>query len=453
MPERSHDALRLVFLLDTSTYHALTGGVGPFDLTGKIGEGPSSLEVTAQEVWTGRGNQRFWGPDISEGYLLGHPRILRIIRKDPEIPSNKLRGTFNITYSRLLSPFDHSAFYPDGTVSWSRAKRLNFHLSPDLLLVFDHEYHRKAIGQRGEFLVWPELIAKVEADVPPASGGLEPYIPMIDDLLLLVSFVEGRGCACLKATWGFGGEFVQLYRLDRVVPPERIAPIGEFLIEFEDLLAFLHSAHDRLRQSPQRDLIWSALADITDPGDYTIGANFVRMFTALETLVLAFRRENNLEFVLDTSSQRKKLRRIVKGALEESSLLANDPDKLGLVYENLPSLDRVSFPTALAKMAETLRIEISDTWPILSSPSSSGITLVSIRNMLVHGEHFSELEWDFIDEAGLSLRVLVQRFLLAMLGWDYRQSLSRLSPSRWGDWKEAQARFTQMRRSRGTGTG
>jgi hypothetical protein len=444
LPIRLRDSLRLVLLLDDPSYRALYG-TGPFELVGTIGNGSGQVKIVANEVWIGSGKQRIWGPGLSEGYLVGHPQSLRVIKGRPETPSTKLHGTFNLTHSLLLSPFDSPRLHADGTIEWSRSKRKTFHLSPDILLTFDHEHHYDIRRDPREILMWPELVAKVTANVPPAAGSLEHYLPMIDDLLLLVSLVEGKMCACLQSAWTCNGELVHLYRLDKVIPGEAPKlPVGEFLIAPEDFLSFLAASYKTLRENPQRHLIRSALEGMVMFNEDTIGAEFVRLFTALETSILAFRRENGLEYVLAKSGQRKELRRYLNGVLEEHPLLKEDSDRLHMLSDNLSGLARVSLKTALEKCASAFEIELADCWPIFETPSSGGISLSKIRNMLVHGSDFSEPAWDCIADAGISLRVIAQRFLLRILGWDHQQSIARLSPSRWSDWRVAQARLTRI---------
>ncbi|HYU35170.1 MAG TPA: hypothetical protein VEW48_23705 [Thermoanaerobaculia bacterium] len=453
LPVRLRDDLRLVLLLtNDSSWNALwEEGRGAFELSGDVGE-PGSVRIVANEVQIRSGMwRRHWNSELAEGHLLCYPRSLRIIRKSHKW--DRLQGTFRLTRSELIAPHVHpTCINKDGTIEWHRGKRFTFQLCREVMLTFDHEYRHTR--KEGEILMWPELVAKVDIDSPPASKSLEEdYIPLVDDLLLLVSLAEGRRCFCLQVEWTSNEESVHLFRLDRHAPLDKPVPPPDALpISPEDFPSFLEIAFKTLCSSSQRGLIWNALANVTFEGKQTIGTNFARLFAALETLVLAFRKEHDLECVLEDATQRKEFKEYLKEKISEYEPLKGEKhkDKRAMIYENLESLGRVSLKRAIEKFVEEFHVDLDDVWPIFDKKGRK--SLYELRNMLVHGDDLSALEEECISEACISLRETTERFLLTMLGWNYNRRLrAQRFLSRWGDWQRARDALLASRASRAAG--
>jgi hypothetical protein len=59
-------------------------------------------------------------------------------------------------------------------------------------------------------------------------------------------------------------------------------------------------------------------------------------------------------------------------------------------------------------------------WPLLGSQTDA--PLYYLRNAIVHGEAFSEVDWTALSYAGEHLRWHLERIILAALGWDIEKS-------------------------------
>jgi hypothetical protein len=161
------------------------------------------------------------------------------------------------------------------------------------------------------------------------------------------------------------------------------------------------------------------LASITYSEPATIEEEFLRLFSSLETLLLAFRRDHGLEFVLE-EDQFKTLGKDLQKVIKSHPTVKDDKTRKAMLYENLSAINRVSLRTAMQELVSQNGVNIDDLWPLLDS--KEGWSLVKIRNELAHGDYFSEPELGFIIDAMRCLRLITQRILLSMLSWDYKNS-------------------------------
>ncbi|MBC7964256.1 MAG: hypothetical protein H7Y05_15090 [Steroidobacteraceae bacterium] len=443
LPKKVRERPRLVFYPDTDTFRLLIYAKD-CELRGSLGNGPGSITTKASDVRLGDGNQRRWGDGLDEGYILGYPKQLLIDRNMGQDVGNK-SASFYFTESLLLSPFDLLTQKYDGTVEVEHVSKVQFRLNANCLLSFEYEY-RYDSGGSSETRSWRELVARTDLDLLPAGISPEDLLPHIDDFLLLVSLAEGRRCACLEVVWSQQDQLLHLFRLDRTIPEERANhSINDCLIVNikEELEPFLKKSYDTLRNFPEKNLLWSALASITWFKQSTIGDDFLRLFTALETLVLAFRRINGLELAVQDDAIRNEIQKDVKKFLHGHHLLKDGTNSSrGMLYENIPGLFHISLKRATEAFVETYKIRLDDVWPLFDT--STGWSLLNIRNKIVHGEHFSEGEWFDLMEAKMSLRVIAERFLLSMLGWDYQKTRVHWGNSATEGWKAAQTRLSEQ---------
>lgn len=84
------------------------------------------------------------------------------------------------------------------------------------------------------------------------------------------------------------------------------------------------------------------------------------------------------------------------------------------------ALKRPQIRTLYEKFMKKFAPDFSDLWPLLSK--SSGPSLSDIRNAAVHGEVFTESDWQALSYAGQNLQWLLERIILISLGWDFHTS-------------------------------
>lgn len=432
LPRTVRDRPRIITLPDGPTWNHLLFAE-PCKLTGVM----DSITITGTGVTFGSGTLRVWRGGLDDGSLSAYPQDLTICKKLANAPA-KPTISFRLTQSDLLSPFKGSVFCGTGQVRRRHGRSREFSLCSGCTLRFANDYRYVHDGE--VTTTWPELIATARLDSPQTGRHPLDFVPLLDDLLLLVSLAEGRRCACLEVSWSGPNASMRLFRLDRALPDEstfhRLA--GE-LISGLDLGKFLRRSYRTLQSSPHRNLLWGALASITSSDHGPIGTRFLRHFTAFESLVLAHRRENNLEFSLPGTDDRNRFMKELKRWIKSFQLSEGEipSERRVMLYENLPNLARVSFRRAAENLFQTYSIEHDDLWPLFDT--QGGCSLVGIRNAIVHGEALTERDWSAILEAERSLEVLVYRVCLSLLGWDYKRSRARWNDARRGEWRKARA--------------
>ncbi len=110
----------------------------------------------------------------------------------------------------------------------------------------------------------------------------------------------------------------------------------------------------------------------------------------------------------------------IKRSIKEHPLLKNDKARRMLIYDNLNALSRVSFRTAFEMMCDFYSVDLQGFWPVTGN--AKGWSLSIIRNKLVHGEHFNPAQIHALMAAHEHLRWIVERLILAILGWDVAKS-------------------------------
>ena len=418
LPQKIGDRPQIYFFPEESISTFYT----PFllKLRGQLGEGIGSTKIQASGVGFGAASERYWGDGLNVRQIVGYAETLQITR---EIPSDEsfVRAAFYITDSLLLAPFDLITQSYDGTVTNHRGQSTQVNLE-DTKFIFENEYKYRKIGN--ETISWRTLVAR--ANVNFESFDKDKLLSALDDFLLLVSFAERRRSSCLEIVWQTATDLIHEYRLNRVVPPQKENHCHNecLLYDQKQIEQYFSSAFKNLREHPQSKLIHGAVAAATLFDEGTIGTKFIRMFSALESLVLAYRRTQNLEFSVGNSEDRKNLEKSIKKAIKDNPILQNDPVRQKFLYDNIPGLFRISLRQAAERFFESRGIYTKDIWPVFDS--ETGIPLVQIRNKIAHGESFSREEWWHISKAEESLRLLVSRCLFSVLGTPY--SNTRVHP-------------------------
>lgn len=96
-------------------------------------------------------------------------------------------------------------------------------------------------------------------------------------------------------------------------------------------------------------------------------------------------------------------------------------------------------------LCEQYRVGLSDLWPV--TDHRNGISLAQIRNKLIHGYFIAPEFEQSLWVARVHLEWVVERLLLAVLGWDPRR-LSRVTSmtletfTPYHNWKQARQQLT-----------
>jgi len=274
-----------------------------------------------------------------------------------------------------------------------------------------------------ETVVYDELVA--EYDLFRGRKGVrkidEAVVAEIDDFLVLASFASRQPSICVG--WDFANDQVysKIYRGNRSVP-DVTEDVRDGLIDISDFKPFIQPAYDAYYAHPARDSIRQALYRITRIQKTITERTFVSLYSAIETLVYEFRRQQDFEFAVAAQEQWKKLKKKLKKAVaavaKEDEALASVPSRREYLYDKLDELNRISFARALKAFYAHYAVDISDLWPLTGVETS----LSDIRNKLVHGYRFEPSSWPMLMSAHENLRLISERTILAMLGWPINRS-------------------------------
>ncbi|HEX8145563.1 MAG TPA: hypothetical protein VF591_00050 [Pyrinomonadaceae bacterium] len=435
LPRKVADLVAL-HVLPNPEQERLLDSMFEFSIFGEI-EHPNGAVTTirADKAYSLSGEGRRWGPELSEYVMFCEPTDLKVIHtraKTTSPVSEKIYGVFWLTPSKVLTPGQIIGRHPSGRVSVKTGRwKHTFTLKNVLRLDFKKRYIHWE-NEDGDDVTSSELVAEYRQERGHDITVMDrATLDCLDDLLLLVSFASRRPCVC--ARWDVSnaeGYRIEYYRRDIGIPAGGPEDRDDWLIDYSNFKQFVRSAYRNFYKVEPRDYLRQAIVYTIPDERRSPEGSFVTLYEALESLVLYFRRrpEHRLEFVFPSDESgkggkwkaRNQIIEDTKKFLSEHPLLKNDPVKRGLLFDNLLGLNRVSFRTALERMCEAYSVDLDEFWPI--TKSGKGWSLSTIRNKLVHGEHLTHQHRHALVAAGEHLRWIVERLILAVLGWDIEKS-------------------------------
>ncbi len=403
------------------------GDLWKFSLRGELGWGDQKTRIEADNVYIKRIRSRNWG-DISERLLIAEPVDLRtIIALDRDSSDERCKpgGNFQLSPNRLLNPAMIIENSYDGNKTVETLRPLEFTLANGLTVTFKKHFKTRENAD-GEYLTASHLVAEFDLDTSPVSRVDASVTRCLDDFLLIASFASrGRCVWCGWETFD-SDSHTKFYRKDVAIPdhPTR-EDVDDGLISKAEFGEFLKIAYFAFINEEHKDLLRQALSYAIPREFQTVEAIFIRLYSALETLVLHFRRKNNLETVFSTEEEDdwSQFRNDLKRWIKEESVLkgAQNKTKQRWICGNLSALKRIAFSTAFSKFLKSYNVSLEDLWQV-NNNKAAGWSLSEIRNELVHGESLSEPKLDSLMAAEKHLQWTVERLILAVLGWDISRS-------------------------------
>lgn len=442
LPIKLTDPIELHFFPTEQQAKKLTGYVlWQYAVDGVITaqSGEVMMQFSASEVFANRGvGISYYGKDFAEAKMVGYPVYFTIThlvngtRTQSEPASSEVR--FWITPNYLLEPATMLKRWHTGKVEAETVWRCELETEPGIILKFDQRYKYRD-NDEGDTVSFSELVANATVPHTADSAKIFERLNMVNGVLLLASFAARRRSVCLGWDAEDSKRYVQQYVRNRSIPStsDSSRDYRELLIEKSEFQEFMRTAYASFGKFTPQDLLRRAISLTVPLKDGTVEGKFVSLYTALEMLVLHFRRVNSLEFILP-SNEFKKLRKELKAYIDSMAVPA-DRDKKSLIQQKLSELNRVSFGAAFEAFCKHYSVKLDDLWPVVKS--NSGAALADIRNKLVHGEHFGPDHYEALMFAELHLRWTVERMILAVLNWDFEKS--NVSPwflSSWIAYKE-----------------
>lgn len=403
----------------------------------------TTVEVRSKTVWASGPTTRRYNSGNAEYSLDGNPWDLEVTQYFPSRePNEGIRNCiFWLTPNMLLSPAVIHELSYTGEAKVKTARETSLTLSSTSLTFRKHfRYEEKPVGT----LSHSELVAEAHGTLE--TGSLESVVDQLDDGLLLTSVATRRRCVCRGWQYMEGGRFRRFYRSRLIAPKLKPISVQETLIDVPYFQEFLAQTLPVFRRAQDIARLRYAMYALLSANDGDIETQFLRLFTALETLVSHGCETIGFGPILD-DTQWKPFKRDLKKFIKRAPPLDGNPELTHLMFEKVGELNRASFASSFQRLTEAFRKEgfaLSDLWPITGS--QDGVSLTWIRNRLVHGHFYKDNETEPLLFATYHLRWYVERIILAMLKWPVKKSLvgeflRNLHP--YNQWRPAQAAFSK----------
>lgn len=336
--------------------------------------------------------------------------------------TEKVFITFDITHNVLLGQTTNQKRTEDRGWGTKNISYWEFYPDEETKFTFEHDEGNYK-NQDGDEVTFNKFIAKVEIENETNNNPkILQTLEKLDKILLLSSFAARHLTVCLKWEAFDGKKDVKKYLRDRAIPNEfernkvGINPV----IGFSQMKEFLKTGYLAFCNYSDIDALRRAMYFLILSERETIDGGFMILYSALEMLVLHFRRKEDLELIIPTNKFEKYIRKSVKNVIDESELSDLNDEKKRMMKDKLSELNRVSFATAFNRFCEFYSVNLEDLWSVLDS--KGGISLSQIRNKLVHGEHFEDNHYGAILCAKQHLKWTIERMILAILKWSVDKS-------------------------------
>jgi len=423
LPDRITDKIELIFYPTPEQANQL-GWPFEFSVYGehKGLSGEVSSITKAKKVYYKDGHTRHWGDKFSETILIGEPtdlKIIDLIQRDDNSakPDDKIKGIFWLTPNIMLSPMKMMTRSFTGEVTVDKSRNFEFTLNNGCSLKFD-EYYRYIENEQGDTISFSEPVAEFELD--HLNKEIDFDFEPIDDFLMLTSFCSRQRSVCLGWEAYESSKITKFFRRNISIPKiNKNHSFNETLVDVSDFKEFITVAYNNFIQTEKKDLLRQSLFRALRDRNDTLETKFLILYSAVETLVLLYKHNNEMNNVIDLSDWPNFFKDL-KIFIKKYPLFSDKKNKRKLIYEKLPELNRVSFATAFKSFCEHYHIELSDLWPVVDR--KDGISLSDIRNKLIHGDSFGRRQERALMSAAEHLGWIVERSLLRVLDWPIAKS-------------------------------
>lgn len=410
-PTNSADATRVM------SFHAVKCKALIIGLDKKL---QSTIE--AQEVYFSQSGTTYWGDDLSESTAFGEPQHLHVIHhRDNAELMDKTQMAFWISPNQLLEPSAIRTTSYTGEIKYKHAEKVEFVIKDGVKLIFEEHFKTKNT-EDGDLLQWSYLVACAELSV--AATDLEALrndvLPNIDDFLLIASLAAGRRTACLGWTATDQYAHATYYRGNYTFPDcKEKSSIHDRLADSQSSKKFIDTCYANFLAHENQLALRSAICSAVPLSHHTLEASFLSKFAGLETLLLDFRRQEELEFVLESTGWGK-FKAYLEKCIKASTEPKLEPEQRASIYKKLEELNRVSIKEAFDVFCQSYGIYLTDLWPVFGDKEAIG--LVEIRNKLIHGDPFPHDLIAALGVADMHLQITLERVLVRVLGWNISET-------------------------------
>lgn len=425
LPERTHEKPYLVFKPSkVDGVRAMSARKGGFraDIYGYDGKLDTNFE--ASRIHFFGVNTKYWSADIPETTLSGEPQDLIITKHlRPRKTKRKTQIVLWLSPNKFLTPLPICSTWYNGNIKYD-SRKIEFTIKDDLKLSFEKHYSTKDVD--GDLLQWSYLVACTELEISASNQKAlqERLLQNIDDFLLLTGFAARQRTACLGWTAFDKKTLTTFYRGNYTFPDGKNTDLNDCVIDIQSFEKYVAVCYPAFLEYDNKLALRNALYSTFSSGTKTIETVFLHLFAGLETLILDFRRRENLEFVMSPKVFAK-FRDNLKSFISESTKATLEAHQRASIYKKLGELNRVSLQEAFELFCQKYEIDLFDLWPVFGDKKIAG--LAEIRNKIIHGDPFPFELYGALVTAKFHLEFVLERMLLRVLGWDI--SNSKVNPA------------------------
>jgi hypothetical protein len=278
-----------------------------------------------------------------------------------------------------------------------------------------HHVHARA-NEYGDHLTTSQVrisVAAIGGRCPDLEE--ESVVAEIDDVCLFLSFAARHRVSLRGWEMARAGTVEQVF----VSPLRSLNVAGdacERLIDRGSAMRFLSHAYAAFAalETGQREAVRHALYPLVPTSTQVLEQSILSMFSAFERLVTL----TPASPAALSAETWKKVETVLRKAIDEVDVGDLALDRLAL-KGRLVELKRPPARERVQHFLNHHNVDTADLWPIFGS-ASDGMSLSGLRNALAHGRPLSSVSFPALCGAQLHLHTLLERSVLAVLGWKER---------------------------------
>jgi len=354
---------------------------GPFSLTARGREGGYRFAIRGEQVWVSGLSSGGKDGIAFVTACEGRPAWLeRTVIYGGRAGTRVAQGRFRLTECPIVNAASIIMRSYTGAVRVKRVVVPGFTLRCGLTIRFKR-FFDTTHGKSGQATSSPYLAAEFRPAKPLRKADFPRAVEEFEQFLLLTSFASRFRCVWLE--WDYLDERHSInrhFRQDALRPKGPPKPLNDSLIDVADFPEFIRKVCVAYYKLGSPTLLSSALNALLAEGGF-LEDDFLRYFSGLQSA-------------------------------------------LWYVYRAHGGTKRFVGVEDLYRFFETKHsVDLGDLWPLFDV--SKGVSLTRVRNRLAHGEPFVQRELEALGCALQHLRWVVERVVLAILGWPIDRSKVR----------------------------
>lgn len=392
-----------------------------------------NTKIKCPEIYANSSKTRCWGPSLEETTISYSAENLEVITHQGKGNILKTSIEFWITLNSYITPQSMASLSYDGNVEVKVTKNLSFDVNG---IIFDFVNRYKYEKNSSDDTIQSKyLVGTCECELYTIDTEfiISNYLNKLDDFLLLTSFASRHRTACVGWDKYDSESHAKFYRGNYSIPTKKKNDTYDGLIDISDFDCFIGLAIDNFEKYEDKEVLRSAILSLLPLTQSSVEKSFLSKFAALESLILIYKRNENVEFIL-TENEWKILRKQLEKSIKNCSDLTLTPEKRASIYSKLSELNRLSLKESFEKFQGHYNLFYKDLWPIFGTSEFGGLS--DIRNILIHGEPLPRGLFNALVSANAHLHIYIERALVVILGWNVEKTdigISQLSVSPRGE--------------------